>query len=297
MRILRWDQCDLGRKRHKCGYVKTAIEQFLHTSNLCQGPIRIASAELSAASKASYKVLCMEVTMIVKLPVMAGHHLLKNRMVKAPIHSETCVGGKVTPETEKHYEDRTKGGRFGLVIVEHSYVRNDGMASPTQLSSSRDSDIDGLKRLAEIIHQNGSAAILQINHAGCGASRSFTGEATVSPSGVRVTCGWPTAAPQPDIPEVLTTDGILRLEEAYLHAAVRAMKAGFDGIFHADLEDSTGFGVHGSFPELFAVHFAETLVTLNGDFGRIAVRIGKFSNILVTFSIAESVIDFHSSFR
>ena len=168
--------------------------------------------------------------MLVKLPIMAGHHLLKNRMVKAPIHSETCVGGKVTAETEKHYEDRTKGGRFGLVIVEHSYVRNDGMASPTQLSSSRDSDIDGLKRLADIIHKNGSVAILQINHAGCGASRSFTGEATLSPSGVRVTCGWPTADPQPDIPESLTVDGIHRLEEAYLHAALRAMKAGFDGI-------------------------------------------------------------------
>lgn len=83
--------------------------------------------------------------MLIKDKIKVGSFELRNRMVKAPIHSETCVDGKVTPETEQHYEERTKGGRFGLVVVEHSFVRKDGMASPTQLSSSRDSDIDGLK--------------------------------------------------------------------------------------------------------------------------------------------------------
>ncbi|MBQ9437829.1 MAG: NADH:flavin oxidoreductase [Lachnospiraceae bacterium] len=168
--------------------------------------------------------------MLLEIPVMAGHHLLKNRMVKAPIHSETCVDGYVTPKTEKDYEDRSRGGRFGLYVVEHSYVRKDGMASPTQLSSSRDSDIEGLKRLADILHRNGSTAILQINHAGCGASQSFTGEVPVSPSGISVTCGWPNAKPQPDVPKVLSVSEIHELEDAYIKAAERAMKAGYDGI-------------------------------------------------------------------
>ena len=88
-------------------------------------------------------------SMLIKDKIKVGSFELRNRMVKAPIHSETCVDGKVTPETEQHYEERTKGGRFGLVVVEHSFVRKDGMASPTQLSSSRDSDIDGLKRICD----------------------------------------------------------------------------------------------------------------------------------------------------
>ena len=79
--------------------------------------------------------------MLIRDKIKVGSFELRNRMVKAPIHSDTCVDGKVTPETEQHYEERTKGGRFGLVVVEHSFVRKDGMASPTQLSSSRDSDI------------------------------------------------------------------------------------------------------------------------------------------------------------
>ena len=147
--------------------------------------------------------------MLIRDKIKVGSFELRNRMVKAPIHSDTCVDGKVTPETEQHYEERTKGGRFGLVVVEHSFVRKDGMASPTQLSSSRDSDIDGLKRICDIIHKNGSTAILQISHAGC---------------------GWPNAKPNPEKPRPLTVNEIHDLEEAYFRAAERAMKAGYDGI-------------------------------------------------------------------
>ncbi|MDO4978288.1 MAG: NADH:flavin oxidoreductase [Eubacteriales bacterium] len=168
--------------------------------------------------------------MLIKKTIVAGHHTLKNRMVKAPIHSETCVDGKVTEETLRHYEERTKGGRFGLVVVEHSFVRSDGMASPTQLSSSRDSDIDGLARICDIVHKNGSKAVLQISHAGCGANRSFTGQETVSASDISVTCGWPNAKPNPEKPRPLTVNEIHDLEEYYFRAAERAMKAGYDGI-------------------------------------------------------------------
>ncbi|MBO6148952.1 MAG: NADH:flavin oxidoreductase [Lachnospiraceae bacterium] len=168
--------------------------------------------------------------MLLNLEIMAGHHLLHNRLVKAPIHDETCVDGYITADTEKNYYERTKGGRFGLVVVEHSYVRKDGMASPTQLSSSRDTDIEGLKKLADIIHKNGSTAILQINHAGCGASRSFTGLPSVSASNISVTCGWPDSKPNPDLPKPLTVSEIHELEDCYIAAAERAMKAGYDGV-------------------------------------------------------------------
>ena len=168
--------------------------------------------------------------MLVKEKIKVGHHVLNNRMVKAPIHSETCVDGYITEETARHYEERTTGGRFGLVVVEHTFVRKDGMASPTQLSSSRDSDIEGLKRLCDIIHKNGSTAVLQINHAGCGADRIFTGLEPVSASNISVSCGWPESKPNPEKPRPLTVNEIQALEEAYIQAAERAMKAGYDGI-------------------------------------------------------------------
>ena len=168
--------------------------------------------------------------MMIKEPVKVGRFTLKNRMVKAPIHSETCSEGRISKETEKHYDDRTRGGRFGLVVVEHCYVRNDGMASPTQMSASRDSDIEGLKRICDIIHANGSTAILQISHAGCGANRSFTGQQPVSASNVSVPCGWSNSKPNPELPRSLTVNEIKDLEGYYIRAAERAMKAGYDGI-------------------------------------------------------------------
>ena len=168
--------------------------------------------------------------MLIKDKITVGSHILKNRMVKAPIHSETCIDGKITADTEKHYEDRTKGGRFGLVVVEHCFVRKDGMASATQMSASRDSDIDGLKRICDIIHNNGSTAILQISHAGCGASREVTGLQPVSSWNISVPCGWPNSKPNPEKPKPLSVNEIQDLEQAYIRAAERAMKAGFDGI-------------------------------------------------------------------
>lgn len=168
--------------------------------------------------------------MLIKESITVGHHVLKNRMVKAPIHSETCVDGKITAETERHYDARAKGGRFGLVVVEHSFVRQDGMASATQLSSSRDSDIEGLRRICNIIHKYGSKAILQISHAGCGALRDVTGEEPISASNISVTCGWPYGKPNPEKPRPLTVNEIHALEQAFFKAAERAMEAGYDGI-------------------------------------------------------------------
>ncbi len=168
--------------------------------------------------------------MMVKSSICAGRYSMKNRMVKAPIFTNSCVDGKITEKTIQHYEERLKGGRFGLVIVEHTYVRKDGMAAKTQLSASDDSDIEGLACLAEIVHKNGGFALLQLNHAGCDARREYAGLPAVSPSGLSTPAGLPGTPPNPDTPEILTKNEILALEDAYIRAAERAMKAGYDGV-------------------------------------------------------------------
>ncbi|MCR4891636.1 MAG: NADH:flavin oxidoreductase [Lachnospiraceae bacterium] len=175
---------------------------------------------------------------MIKDPILVGKWSLKNRMVKAPIHSDTCWGGKMTEKTYTHYDERTQGGRFGLVVVEHCYIRSDGIASRTQMSISDDSDIEYHKRLVDLIHRNGSTAILQLNHAGCGALRKDTSQDSISASDVSVTCGWPASDPNPERPKPLTVDGIKALEEAYLKAAMRGMKAGYDGI---DVHSAHGY--------------------------------------------------------
>ena len=158
---------------------------------------------------------------MVKDKIRAGHWELKNRMVKAPIHSETCVNGRITEETLKHYKNRTEDGRFGLVVVEHCFVRKDGMASATQLGVENDEAIEGLKRICDIIHKNGSTAILQISHAGCGALRSVTGCQPVSASNISVNCGWPGGKPNPENPEAFTLAEKLAKKTDYEDDALR----------------------------------------------------------------------------
>lgn len=167
---------------------------------------------------------------MIKDSIKIGNIELHNRMVKAPIYSNTCANGQITADTIKHYDDRTKGGRFGLVYVEHTYVRKDGIAGPAQLSAADDADLEGLKRLADLIHNNGSKALLQLNHAGCGALRKDTGMDAVSASDISVSCGLPGSDPNPEKPHALTMNEVQAMEEAYVIAAELAMKTGYDGV-------------------------------------------------------------------
>ena len=72
-----------------------------------------------------------------------------------------------------------------MVITEHSYISPEGKASRNQVSIAQDDDIPGLRRIASAIHQNGSKAIAQINHAGGQAKSEVTGHKSISASAVK----------------------------------------------------------------------------------------------------------------
>jgi 2,4-dienoyl-CoA reductase-like NADH-dependent reductase (Old Yellow Enzyme family) len=52
------------------------------------------------------------------------------------------------------------------------------------MSISDDNVIEGLKQLANIIHSNGSKAVMQINFAGSAAKSEITGKEVLAPSEV-----------------------------------------------------------------------------------------------------------------
>lgn len=151
---------------------------------------------------------------------------VKNRLVMPPMASHKGESGKVTGQTLDYYEEKTKGGYIGLVITEHCYVSSDGIASLSQLSVSRDSDIDGLSRLADLIHKNGSRAVLQISHAGSCSSEKFAGFQPMSASAV---VNNTSSKVQREKPREMTRQDIERVTACFADAAVRAKKAGFDG--------------------------------------------------------------------
>ena len=94
------------------------------------------------------------------------HHILKNRLVVAPMASQTStLAGIVTESTLIHYANLTQS-QAGLVMVEYSFVDVSGRSEPNQLGVHDDACIEGIKAIAEVIHQAGAKAGLQLTHCG-----------------------------------------------------------------------------------------------------------------------------------
>lgn len=156
-------------------------------------------------------------------PINVGSLELPNRLVMPPMATDLSDRGRVTEALLDHYRDRARFSRPGLIIVEHCCIREDGRAHAGQLSIAEDSLIADHRRLAQVIHEGGSRAIVQLNHAGS-AAEPFEEQPRLSASNV----GNPRKAVPP--PRPMTVEEIRELEEDFVRAALRGMEAGYDGV-------------------------------------------------------------------
>lgn len=158
-------------------------------------------------------------------PYDNGKVQLKNRLVMPPMATaKSDDDGKVSKDVLDYYEEKSKGGYISLIIIEHSYVSLDGKASKNQLSIADDSCVENLKKLADVIHKNGSKAVMQINHSGSLARKEVI-ENPVGPS--------PVLNPRKlndSIPRELTREEIQEIVGNFKAAALRVKAAGFDGV-------------------------------------------------------------------
>lgn len=156
-------------------------------------------------------------------PMYIGRMLVKNRLVVPAMDSAMCEeDGTIGKRACDYYFSRAKGG-FGLIIVEISAVDERALGMPNQPKLYSDDYMKGLTALAGAIHQGGAKAIVQLHHAGRETSSALIGQTPVAPS----------ALPSPIYREPvneLTTEEIYQLIDAYVQAAVRCRKAGFDGV-------------------------------------------------------------------
>jgi NADPH2 dehydrogenase len=153
---------------------------------------------------------------------------IKNRIVMPPM---VCFGfgnenGMVTDQHILHYESRAKGG-VGLIIVEATCIEKTARLSPNQLGLWSDDQIPGFNRIAQACHLHGAKVIVQIHHGGLNTYKSVTSE-LLAPSNFRgVVRGEMVSARELTVPE------IHKIQQEYVAAALRAKKAGLDGIeFH-----------------------------------------------------------------
>ncbi len=154
-------------------------------------------------------------------PIQINNLILKNRIVLPPLASKKATdNGSVTDELLDYYRGRTGNG---LIIVEHSYIDEAGMASENQLAINDGGKLEGLQNLASLIKEEGSAAGIQLAHAGAKADPNITGCNSYSPSGVK-----PPGLEADYNSEKLSREKIDELLELYATSARIAKTAGFD---------------------------------------------------------------------
>ena len=166
---------------------------------------------------------------MMKQSIQVGTMELNSRIIMPPVAIyQSKEDGKVTDTMLDYYGERAKSGNLGMIITEHSYIMKQGKAKAKQLSISSDDDIDGLRKLTDVIHQSGTKAMVQLNHAGSAAPSSVTGLKAVSASSIVL----PTTLMMGDgiAPDELTKRQIAEIVECFAKAAVRAKESGYDGV-------------------------------------------------------------------
>lgn len=162
-------------------------------------------------------------------PGKIGNVELRNKTVMAAMGMSQAENGFVNKAVLNHYSERAKGG-VGAIIVEVTCVDSPlGLNTKGMLVIDDDKYIPGMTQLADVIHEGGAKAFLQISHTGRGARRKIIGDQPVGPSAVAMPYSYMMGLAN-ETPRELTIEEIKAIEEKYAQAALRAKKAGFDGV-------------------------------------------------------------------
>lgn len=152
---------------------------------------------------------------------------LKNKFALAPMtHISSHEDGTISKSEIDYMRSRSKD--VGLSISAASNVTDLGKAFPGQPSVARDSDVEGLTRLAEAMKEHGAKAILQIHHGGVQAIPRLTpGADSAGPSPITIQSFDET---EPHDAREITESEIKETINAFGEATRRAAEAGFDGV-------------------------------------------------------------------
>jgi 2,4-dienoyl-CoA reductase-like NADH-dependent reductase (Old Yellow Enzyme family) len=156
-------------------------------------------------------------------PITVCNLDLRNRFVRSATH-EFMAGrdGNPTHRLGDLYEELAKN-EVGLIITGYSYVLPGGQSDIYQQGIYDDRFIEPYMKITEKVHRYRSKIVLQLVHGGRQATASEEYPAPMAPSGIK-------NGHSAVVPREMTEQEILEVIEAFTKAAVRAKKAGFDGV-------------------------------------------------------------------
>jgi 2,4-dienoyl-CoA reductase-like NADH-dependent reductase (Old Yellow Enzyme family) len=171
---------------------------------------------------------------------------LRNRIGMSPMCMYSSTDGFASDWHVQHLVSRAVGGA-GIVILEATAVEPEGRISPNDLGIWSDEHVPALTAIVEQLHAHGTAAGIQLAHAGRKActARPWDGGAPLAPDDPQA---WRPVGPSPvafdeahQVPHELTDDEVRGVIASFVAAARRAVAAGFDLI---ELHAAHGYLLH-----------------------------------------------------
>jgi 2,4-dienoyl-CoA reductase-like NADH-dependent reductase (Old Yellow Enzyme family)/thioredoxin reductase len=156
-------------------------------------------------------------------PITIKNMNLANRVVMPPMGTNLGNPDGTVSEANVAYLRRRARGGPGLLITEISAIHPSGMVIPSELGSYDDRFIPGLKKMADVIHEAGGKAAMQLHHGGRECFLLLKEGKAVAPSPIRSLVYGMT-------PREMTRDEIREMISAFGSAAFRAKEAGFDAV-------------------------------------------------------------------
>jgi 2,4-dienoyl-CoA reductase-like NADH-dependent reductase (Old Yellow Enzyme family)/thioredoxin reductase len=152
---------------------------------------------------------------------------LANRIVFAATSSELAdKDGFVGDDAVEFYAERARGGA-GLIVVEATYVEQEGKRLHHNAMLHDDRFIPGMRKIVEAVHAAGARIALQLNHGGRESTPGVSGSVPLAPSPLPSRF---TGVGDETIPRELTIPEIRRIVTRFGDAAVRAREADFDAV-------------------------------------------------------------------
>lgn len=162
---------------------------------------------------------------------------IRNRVWMPPMDTYSSVrqDGIPTNFHYQHYVSRALGG-FGVVISEATAVNPEGRISPCDLGIWNDEQARAWQGIVTDIKSAGAQPFIQLNHSGRKGSSGCASVGYLNATVPTSEGGWQTLAPSPvafgdmETPAELSKTEIATIVADFRSAAMRAVKAGFEGI-------------------------------------------------------------------
>jgi 2,4-dienoyl-CoA reductase-like NADH-dependent reductase (Old Yellow Enzyme family) len=167
-------------------------------------------------------------------PLTIGKLILNNRIGLAPMTRTSAEENGVPSARMLDYYSRYASGGFGLLISEGTYpdeAYSQGYFHQPGIANRQ--HIEGWKKITEKVHEAGSRMICQLMHAGALSQGNIYQNKTKAPSAVLPKgeqLGFYGGEGAYPMPEEMSHEDIRQVTQGFVHAALNARDAGFDGV-------------------------------------------------------------------